>query len=104
MNPEEEQKKMEEAQVAQAVMMLNFKSSQEYAFFCNILKAKKIIYSMERKKALKTQSMRETCLYWNGKEDAVDEFLEAIDQTIVDGDNIRMKNELIAEFESAKEG
>ena len=104
MRPEEDQKKIEEAQVAQAVMMARFKSSQEYAFLCNILSAKKLVYARERKKALKTQSMRETCLYWTGKEDAVDELFEAIDQTIVDGENIRLKNELIAEMEAEKEG
>lgn len=80
----------------QAVIMAAFKTSEVYELLLNILKAKRYVYFKDRQKAMKTQSQREMCLYYTGKEDGINELLEAIDKTIADGEEIRDTNELLA--------
>ena len=83
------EKKKEEAQIYQAIMMAKFKETEEYKFLVNVAEALKIGWRKDRQKAMKTQGQREMCLYITGKEDCVSDFFEMIDQTIVDGEQIR---------------
>ena len=96
MNDDELMQRQEVAQVAQRNMMLAFKQTQEYQLIRNTFEVLRFLWSKDRLKAMKTQSMRETCLYYSGKEDAVQELLESIDKIIADGDAIIKKNEILA--------
>ena len=42
---------------------------------------------------MRLASTRDNCLYFTGKEDAIGDFFEAIDQTIADGEEIRDRKE-----------
>ena len=103
MTPEQQQKKQEEAQMAQAVMMAAFKRTDEYALLENTLTMMEYNYYQERQKAYKSQDMVHTTLYLNGKEDAIVDVFEAINKIIADGEAIRDKNALIAAHIAAEE-
>lgn len=92
-------KKQQQAQLAQATMMSRFKKSLEYQLIKNTFEIKGLIWKREREKLMKTQSSRETSFYFIGKEDAVGDLLESIDQIIADGDAIRQANELTAKYQ-----
>ena len=99
MNQEEFEKKKEDAQVYQAKMMAIFKQSETYVFIKNLLELKRTAYAKDRQKAMRLASTRDNCLYFTGKEDAILEFIEAIDQAIINGEIIEANREFIRDQE-----
>ena len=99
MNDEDLRKRQEEAQLSQAVMMRRFKESQEFELLNNVFAVKKLLWSQERQIVMKTQSTREMCLYYTGKEDAATELLLEVDKIISDGEAITKAKEVLAQYE-----
>lgn len=95
-------KQQQQAQLAQAAMMVRFKETPEYQLIKNTFEVKALIWKKEREKLMRLQSTRETSFYYIGKEDAVGDLLESIDQIIADGDAIRQANELTAQYQEDK--
>ena len=95
MNPDEFSRREEEALVYQRNMMAQFKTTETFLFLKNLLEMKKYGFSKERQKVMRIASSRDMVLYFTGKEDAINEVFEAINQVIADGDEIRARNELI---------
>ena len=94
MNQEEFVKKQEEALIYQRNMMAQFKMTETFSFLKNLLEMKKYGFSKDRQKSMRTASSRDMVLYFTGKEDAMNEVFEAIDQVIADGDEIRNRETL----------
>ena len=91
-----------QAQLAQAVMMSRFKTTAEYQLMKNTFEIMGLQWKKERMKLMKTQSQREVCLYYTGREDAVIDLLESIDKIIADGEAIRQANEMMAQYQEDK--
>ena len=102
MTDEKLRKIKEEAQLAQSIMMANFKKTPEYQLLRNTFEVLKLIWSKERLRVMKLQSTRDMCLYFTGKEDAVQELLESIDKIISDGEDLRRTRELVSQYEGGE--
>jgi hypothetical protein len=92
-------KKIQEAQISQANMLARFKETQEYQLLKNTLELLCIGYSKERIRVMRTGDARDLCLYYTGKEDAIQECFEAIDRIIVEGEALKDQVAQLAEAE-----
>ena len=99
MNDEELRQQQEQAILQQGIMMSAFKQTQEYQLLRNTFEVMALTWKQERLKSMKTQSSREMCLYFTGKEDAVIDLLLAIDKIIIDGESLRSTKERLAQYE-----